>query len=200
MVRRWNIGAVRAPQSSTFIFISTFCGSFLHVCYFENFSQFANELHSLRVPKELISRFVKLCPTCKARRGTARTSPTVSDKDSVSDCMDIQSPPEMLSPYESRRSDVGGRQCSLSSGAQVQQATYSSAFQSQNRWMSSVPQAQSYIGPVNVLIPAPSHTLASNAPSPVRYSTDNVQPVNGRQTVMGTANFGNQASARHHTY
>jgi hypothetical protein len=66
--------------------------------------------------------------------------------------------------------------------------------------MSSTPQAQSYIGPVNVLIPAPSHTLDSSAPPPVRYSTGNVQPADGRQTVMRTAYFGNQASARHQTY
>jgi hypothetical protein len=186
-------------KNSTFILINTSCGCF---------STWVTSKIPLdwltsripRVPKELISRFVKLCPTCRVRRGTARTSPTVSDKDSVSDYMDIQSPPEMLSPHESRRSDIGGRQGSLSSGAQVQQATYSSAFQSQNRWMSSAPQAQSYTGPANVLIPAPSHSLASNAPAPARYSTGNVQPTEGRQTGMGTAYFGNQASARHQTY
>jgi hypothetical protein len=66
--------------------------------------------------------------------------------------------------------------------------------------MSSVPQAQSYTGPVNVLIPAPSRALTSNAPPPVRYSTGKVQPAEGRQTIIGTAYFGNQASARHQAY
>ena len=66
--------------------------------------------------------------------------------------------------------------------------------------MSSTPQAQSYTGPVNVLIPAPPHALADNAPPPVCYSTGKVQPAEGRQTIIGTAYFGNQASARHQTY
>lgn len=34
-----------------------------------------------RVPKELISRFVKICPTCQIRRGTSRNSPTDEDKE-----------------------------------------------------------------------------------------------------------------------
>jgi hypothetical protein len=66
--------------------------------------------------------------------------------------------------------------------------------------MSSAPQAQPYTGPVNVPIPAPSHTLAGNTPPSVRYSAGNVQPAAERQTVPGTAYFGNQASARHQTY
>ena len=49
----WCVDGTAGPfvllKNSTFIFISTvhFCGSFLHVCYFENSSQFANESHSL---------------------------------------------------------------------------------------------------------------------------------------------------------
>jgi hypothetical protein len=152
-----------------------------------------------RVPKELISRFVKLCPTCRVRRGTARTSPTGSDKGSP-DHMDTQSPPEMLSPPDSRGSSIVSGQCSLSSETPFRQTTYNAAFQSQNRWMSSAPQAQSYSGPVNVLIPAPSHTLGSNVGPLVHYSTSNLQTIDGHHTVMEATYLGNQATRHHQTY
>jgi len=54
-------------KNSTFIFISTFCGSFLHVCYFENFSQFANESHSLGSQKSSYPVSSSCAPP--ARRG-----------------------------------------------------------------------------------------------------------------------------------
>ena len=141
---------------------------------------------------------MKLCPTCRVRRGTTRTSPRVSDKGSPSNYMDTQSPPEMLSPPDSRRSSVVGRQCNLS--VPVQQVTYSSAFQLQNRWMSSAPQAQRYASPGNGLVPAPSHTLGSNVESPFHYSSGNFQSMDGNHTAMGTTYLGYQANARHQSY
>jgi hypothetical protein len=153
----------------------------------------------LRVPKELISRFVKLCPTCRVRRGTARTSPTGSDKGSP-DHMDAQSQSEMHSPPDSRGSSIVSRQYSVSSELPFRQTSYNTTFQSQNRWMSSDPQAQSYSGPVNVLIPAPSHTLGSNVGPLVHYSTGNPQTIDGRHAVIEPTYLGNQANGRHQTY
>ncbi len=161
---------------------------------------------SFRVPKELISRFVKLCPTCQVRRGTARASPPVSDKGSISDYLDQQSPPDtdMLSPPESRRSSIASRQCGASAVTPGQASSYNTAFQTQNRWMSSAPQTTSpistYSGPMNVLIPAPSHTLASNISSSINYSTSNLHSMNGHHPAMGPTYLANPGSSRHQRY
>ena len=161
---------------------------------------------SFRVPKELISRFVKLCPTCQVRRGTAHASPPTSDKGSISDYLDQQSPPhiDMLSPPKSRRSSIASRQCGTSAVTPGQASSYNTAFQTQNRWMSSAPQITSpistYSGPMNVLIPTPSHTLGSNVSSPVNYSTSILQSMNGHHPVMGTTYLTNPGSSRHQRY
>ena len=149
---------------------------------------------------------MKLCPTCQIRRGTARASPPVSEKDSISDYLDQQSPPdaEMLSPPESRRSSIASRQCGTSAVGPGQASSYNSAFQTQNRWMCSAPQTNSpistYSGAMNVLIPAPLHTLGSNVSSPVNYSTSSPQSMNGHHTVMGTTYLTNTGSSRHQRY
>jgi hypothetical protein len=55
-----------------------------------------------RVPKELISRFVKICPTCQVRRGGTRLTPPSSRRSSPP--LDICSrSPKLPSPTISRR-------------------------------------------------------------------------------------------------
>lgn len=59
-------------------------------------------LSSQRVPKELISRFVKICPTCQVRRGGSRLTPPNSRRGSPRLDM-ISRSPKLPSPPMSRR-------------------------------------------------------------------------------------------------
>lgn len=60
-----------------------------------------------RVPKELISRFVKICPTCQVRRGGSRLTPPNSRRSSPK--LTTLPNPQLLSPPGSRRDSVIGR-------------------------------------------------------------------------------------------
>lgn len=94
-----------------------------------------------RVPKELISRFVKICPTCQIRRGMNRGSPP-DDEKSPPDFADAQSP-EMISPAKARRDSVMLPQENMDMPMQL--VNGSSTFQSQNRWLSDFqPQTSTY--------------------------------------------------------
>jgi hypothetical protein len=88
---------------------------------------------SCRVPKELISRFVKLCPTCQTRRGTNRDEPIeTSPKHEASDVTS----PEMLSPPPSRRESTIGGLNSVGPSLSFQQSfKTTAAWSQQNRWM-----------------------------------------------------------------
>ena len=81
-----------------------------------------------RVPKELISRFVKLCPTCKVRRGQNRTSPA-SEKSPE----EYEHSPEICSPVSRRDSVVTKRSSVSVQPLQIQGPN--SLFAHQNRWM-----------------------------------------------------------------
>ncbi|PGH30001.1 hypothetical protein GX50_07248 [[Emmonsia] crescens] len=59
------------------------------------------------VPKELISRFVKICPTCQVRRGGSRLTPPNSRRSSPK--LTTLPNPQLLSPPGSRRDSVIGR-------------------------------------------------------------------------------------------
>ncbi|EDN09755.1 predicted protein [Histoplasma mississippiense (nom. inval.)] len=59
------------------------------------------------VPKELISRFVKICPTCQVRRGGSRLTPPNSRR--CSPKLTTLPNPQLLSPPGSRRDSVINR-------------------------------------------------------------------------------------------
>lgn len=65
-----------------------------------------------RVPKELISRFVKICPTCQVRRGGSRLTPPNSRRGSPRLEMPSRSP-KLPSPPISRRESTFGAQMAL---------------------------------------------------------------------------------------
>ena len=88
-------------------------------------------LNTLRVPKELISRFVKLCPTCQVRRGANRSSPPGSEKSPEES---YPPSPETASPA-SRRDSLATKRDSVSAHSPLSMAGFSSTFQQQNRWM-----------------------------------------------------------------
>lgn len=93
-------------------------------------------LISPRVPKELISRFVKLCPTCQIRRGMNRNSPHDEAK-SLPDFNDTDSPPDddESSPKSRHESTISTQEsCLLDMPTQL--VNGSTAFRSQNRWLS----------------------------------------------------------------
>ncbi|KAK5951107.1 hypothetical protein OHC33_007860 [Knufia fluminis] len=89
------------------------------------------------VPKELISRFVKLCPTCRIRRGTDRNSPP-DDAKSPPDFNDTDSPlDDDESPIKPRReSTVSTQEHNFMDSMPTQLVNGSTTFQSQNRWLS----------------------------------------------------------------
>lgn len=65
-----------------------------------------------RVPKELISRFVKSCPTCQVRRGGSRLTPPNSRRGSPRLDMMPRSP-KLPSPPSSRRESAFGGQVAV---------------------------------------------------------------------------------------
>lgn len=126
--------------------------------------------HSLtftRVPKELISRFVKLCPTCQVRRGgaSARTSPPDSGRDSY---MHAQSP-GLISPPQSRRESIATRKNSMSihSPVPLGGAGGASDFQRQNRWMTPTQTSHSSNAAVHNLSTSSYNTIPTNPPMSV---------------------------------
>lgn len=62
-----------------------------------------------RVPKELISRFVKICPTCQVRRGGSRLTPPNSRRSSPRLEMVPRSPKLPSPPISRRESSFGGQ-------------------------------------------------------------------------------------------
>lgn len=64
------------------------------------------------MPKELISRFVKICPTCQVRRGGSRLTPPNSRRSSPRLEM-VPRSPKLPSPPISRRESAFGSQAVL---------------------------------------------------------------------------------------
>ncbi|RMJ22401.1 hypothetical protein PHISP_06721 [Aspergillus sp. HF37] len=97
------------------------------------------------VPKELISRFVKICPTCQVRRGGSRLTPPNSRRSSPRLELITRSP-KLLSPPISRRDSAafGGPL-----GLDKAQPDYLSQFDdhsSSNGWAESHPHASTLHG------------------------------------------------------
>lgn len=65
--------------------------------------------HLFRVPKELVSRFVKICPTCQVRRGGSRLTPPNSRRGSPRLEMVPRSPKLPSPPLIKRESSYGGQ-------------------------------------------------------------------------------------------
>jgi hypothetical protein len=85
----------------------------------------------LRVPKELISRFVKMCPTCRIRRPTQQEPESAAeDKMNLSDDDCADSPIARGSAVATYKREPGSIQPAIG---------FSSAFAQQNRWMTGLP-------------------------------------------------------------
>ncbi|BCS27499.1 integrase zinc binding domain-containing protein [Aspergillus puulaauensis] len=79
------------------------------------------------VPKELISRFVKICPTCQIRRGGTRVTPPNSRRGSPPLKISSRSP-KLPSPPVSRRQSAIAGPASL-------ERTQMECFHQQNNWI-----------------------------------------------------------------
>lgn len=135
MPARWPRQDFRSSQKSILVV------RVVYPCCVRN-SRLSLTHHLSRVPKELISRFVKLCPTCQARRGTTRNSPPESEKSP--EYMDTNSP-DTMSP-QSRRESVVTKRGSINLQSPLQLSGFSATFQQQNRWMMPLhpPQTATY--------------------------------------------------------
>ena len=151
--------------------------------------------NSLRVPKELISRFVKLCPTCQVRRGgaSARTSPPDSDRDSY---MQTRSP-GLISPPQSRRESIATRKSSMSmhSPAALGGGGRASEFQRQNRWMTPIQSSHSSNATLHNLPNSGYSTIPANPPMSAVSSLNSTHDPNNSHTNFTTqVHNGNQVA------
>ncbi|KAJ5836137.1 hypothetical protein N7447_002163 [Penicillium robsamsonii] len=122
------------------------------------------------VPKELISRFVKICPTCQVRRGGSRLTPPNSRRSSPRLEM-VSRPPKLPSPPISRRESTFAGQMPLDRT----QADYFGHLHAHGGWLDSHQNVQgrsnigngvrSFQGPMGNL----SHSIAGTLDP---FSTD----------------------------
>ncbi|KAJ5105131.1 hypothetical protein NUU61_002478 [Penicillium alfredii] len=137
------------------------------------------------VPKELISRFVKICPTCQVRRGGSRLTPPNSRRGSPRLDM-VSRSPKLPSPPTSRRESTFGGQVPLDRSHQ----DYFGQLHGHNGWLDSHQSLQGrsalntgvrpFHGPMGNL----SHPMASTLdpfatelsvpPSQLSYTTEYV--------------------------
>jgi hypothetical protein len=136
-----------------------------------------------RVPKELISRFVKLCPTCQVRRGSARASPPDSDRD----CYMHTRSPGLISPPQSRRESIATRKSSLGMQSPVALVGGTSEFQRQNRWMTPAQPGQS----------STYNTLPTSNSMSVIASSTNAHGPNANHMNFNTSEHTNNHAAYH---
>lgn len=118
-----------------------FCASSAHLLMvgidFHSFLTSSAKL-ALRVPKELISRFVKICPTCQVRRGGSRLTPPNSRRSSPRLEL-VPRSPKLPSPPISRRESSFGSQVPLDRA----QSDYFNQLHGHGGWMESHQSLQS---------------------------------------------------------
>lgn len=124
-----------------------------------------------RVPKELISRFVKLCPTCQVRRGPNRNSPPESERSP--EAMTEGQSPDVPSVSSSRKNTLAHKQIPSNENLSSQAGfATSSTFEQQNRWMTPLP-------PQDVSMSRSNHlTINNNLNGHEGYSTIPPMPMN----------------------
>lgn len=132
---------------------------------------------SYRVPKELISRFVKLCPTCQIRRGQSRGQDVKDDNPSVTS-LDDETVVDSGSPVKARQSSAARVQESNMMDLPMQLVNSTSAFQHQNRWLDgfhSPPTVYDTLYPPTTTIGSTSSFSAVNGSAQYSHNSS-VQP------------------------
>lgn len=105
---------------------------------YAKYSVLPTDYGSFRVPKELISRFVKICPTCQVRRGGSRLTPPNSRRGSPRLEM-VSRSPKLPSPPISRRESAFGGQVALDRV----QSDYFNQLHSHSGWVDNHQNLQS---------------------------------------------------------
>ena len=151
------------------------------------------------MPKELISRFVKLCPTCQVRRGTSRNSPPESVK-SPEATTEVQSPETYSATTSRKNSTASGHTTSASMSLQRVGYKTTPIFQQQNRWMTPLqPLTESNnISPTSTLNPISRHDSYSTMP-PMPMSCTNGNPPGLSFSAVNTYGITNGTSSAYNS-
>lgn len=101
-----------------------------------------------RVPKELIANYVKICPTCQARRGSVHLTPPNSGRSSpTAYSPSYGSTTGMLSPPDSRRDSIVRYPLSSEgqSGLSSPESYNVNSLQTQQFWLNGANNPQSHL-------------------------------------------------------
>ncbi|KAL4915566.1 hypothetical protein BDW62DRAFT_219267 [Aspergillus aurantiobrunneus] len=147
------------------------------------------------VPKELISRFVKICPTCQVRRGGTRLTPPSSRRGSPALKIPSRSPKLPSPPISRRQSAIAG-----SASLEKHQTEY---FHQQNNWVDSGRKRHRHaslsIGPVRSV----SGGVLGQLPGSISTTLDsfhNDHPVPSLQVNYGTGYSHTHGSSSHRDF
>ena len=134
------------------------------------------------MPKELISRFVKLCPTCSIRRPSQRdVDAPAGDKDSPegeSGCPDT--------PLSGRDSLATPKRESVSVHPPLSMHGFSSTFAQQNRWMTDLPASKSRAEYYETMSPASYAPNDESSATASQYPTRMSQHLNSMPFPLGS--------------
>ncbi|KAL4879993.1 hypothetical protein BJY04DRAFT_208284 [Aspergillus karnatakaensis] len=147
------------------------------------------------VPKELISRFVKICPTCQVRRGGGRLTPPSSRRSSPR--LEISSrSPKLPSPPISRRQ-------SAISGAASLERPQIEYFHQQNSWVDPGRKTQRHASLGMGAVRSVSGGMLSHLPASIPNTLDsfhNELPVPSLQLNYGNGYSAHGSAASHRDF
>ncbi|KAL4789383.1 hypothetical protein BDV19DRAFT_26946 [Aspergillus venezuelensis] len=146
------------------------------------------------VPKELISRFVKICPTCQVRRGGARLTPPNSRRGSPPLEVSSRSPKLPSPPISRRQSAIAG-----SVPLERPQMEY---FHPQN-WLDSGRKSQRHTTLSMGAVRSVSGAAISHLPGSISTTLDpfhNDLPVPSLQVNYGSGYSGTHGSSSHRDF
>ncbi|KAN0075987.1 hypothetical protein V8E54_007257 [Elaphomyces granulatus] len=151
------------------------------------------------VPKELISRFVKICPTCQVRRGGSHISPPNSPTSSPRQETASRSP-SLPSPIESGRGSSFSR-------VSLAEASQNGSYAQNHNYVSWADNPQHLQGQMNSnsgLVPSFTmrsvNLLTTNAPASLNPLLNDTPGTPGHVSNYNTGYISTQGNPRHHNY
>lgn len=151
-----------------------------------------------RVPKELISRFVKICPTCQVRRGGARLTPPNSRRGSPR-LESTSHSPMLLSPPVSRRESTFSRPIPV----ERSQADCFGQLNDHSGWTDNNQRVHGRLGintgSIHALNTVTMDTHTSAIPAPFNHLTDEVSGVSA-QLNYNSGYITTHGNSGHHDY
>lgn len=151
-----------------------------------------------RVPKELISRFVKICPTCQVRRGGSHISPPNSPISSPRQETASRSP-SIASPTESGRGSFA--RVSLAEASQNGNYAHNHSYVS---WTDNPQHMQGQINANSGLVPPFTmrsvNLLTNTAPTSLNPLLNDNPGTSGHVSNYNPGYISTQGNPRHHNY